>query len=132
MIPLLVGAAEGRLTTRVLEDERSSDGRTLHVLEISGPDVEPVQLYIDEQMLVVKQAFWRTAPAPPARGGASSGSSRSVRSEEVFSDYRSVNGVKVPFQAAVVIDGRTMVKRVLTRVTLNDPAVDARLFEQPR
>jgi hypothetical protein len=31
-----------------------------------------------------------------------------------------------------VIDGRTMVKRVLTRVTLNDPAVDARLFEQPR
>jgi hypothetical protein len=119
------------LTTRVLEDERSTDGRTLHVLQISGPDVDPVQLYIDEQMLIVKQAYWRTVAAPPARG-ASSGSSRSVRSEEVFSDYRAVNGVKVPFQAAVVSDGRTVVKRVLTRVILNDPSVDARLFEQPR
>ena len=135
MIPLLIGAAEGRLTTRVLEDERSSDGRTLHVLQVSGPDVEPVQLYIDEQMLVAKQSFWTNVSAPPARSGGRGGdsaSARSVRSEEVFSDYRTVNGVKVPFQAAVVRDGRTLVKRVLTRVVLNDPSVDARLFEQPR
>jgi hypothetical protein len=54
-----------------------------------------------------------------------------VRAEEVFSDYRTVSGIRVPFQDAVVRDGKTLVKRVLTKVTFNDPAVDARLFEKP-
>jgi hypothetical protein len=131
-IPLLIGAAEGRYMTRVLQDERASDGRTLHVLQVSVPGIDPVELYIDDQMLIVKQAFWRTvAPQQPSRGGGAPASSR-VRSEEVFSDYRSVNGVRVPFEASVVQDGRTMVKRVLTKVTFNDPAVVARMFERPQ
>jgi hypothetical protein len=69
--------------------------------------------------------FWTAAPQ------GRSGLVTKVRAEEVFSDYRTVNGIRVPFQAAVVRDGRTLVKRVLTKVAFNDPTVDARLFEKP-
>jgi zinc protease len=124
-IPLLIAAAEGRLSTRVLADQKGADGRTLRVLEISGADVEPVQLSIDDQMLIVKQTFWTVAPQ------GRSGQTMRVRAEEVFSDYRSVDGIRVPFEAAVVRDGRTLLKRVLTRVRFNDPSVTPALFERP-
>jgi hypothetical protein len=119
-IPLLIAATEGRLATRVLPDERGSDGRSFRVLEVSGAGLEPVRLYIDDQMLIAKQSF--TAPGPDGRP---------VRSEEAFSGYRPVNGVRVPFEAAVSRDGRLLVKRVLTSVRFNEP-LDSGLFEQPR
>jgi hypothetical protein len=131
MIPLLIGASEGRYATRVLPDEQTSDGRPLHVLQISGQGLDPVQLYIDDQMLITKQSFWTTVPAQQGRGPTSAASSK-VRAEEVFSDYRTVNGVRVPFQAAVVQDGRIVVKRVLSKVTFNDPSVNVQLFERPQ
>ena len=126
-IPLLIAASEGGLSLRVLPESPGADGRRLRGLEISGVGLEPVQLHVDEQMLIVRQVFWTAGP--PARGG---GAPRPVRAEEVFSDYRTVNGVRVPFQAAVVRDGRTVVKRVLTRVTFNDPSVTPALFAMPR
>ena len=124
-IPLLIGAAEGRLTARVLPDQAGSDGRTLRVLEISGPDVDAVQLSIDNQMLIVRQVFWTFAPQ------GRSGQTTRVRAEEQFSDYRTVSGIKVPFQAAVMRDGKTLVKRTLTSVTINDPVVVPSLFDKP-
>jgi len=124
-IPLLIGAAEGRLSVRVQPDQPGAEGKSLRVLEISGPDVEAVQLSIDDQMLIVKQVFW--AMAPQGR----SGQTTRVRAEEQFSDYRTINGIKVPFQASVMRDGRTLIKRVLTTFTFNDPAVVPSLFEKP-
>ena len=124
-IPLLIAAAEGRLSVRVLPDQPGSEGKSLRVLEISGPDVDAVQLSIDDQMLIVKQVFWTLAPQ------GRSGQTTRVRAEEQFADYRTVNGVKVPFEASVVRDGKTLVKRVLTTVTFNDPAVVPSLFDKP-
>ena len=124
-IPLLIAAAEGRLTLRVLPDQPGSDGKSLRVLELSGPDIDSVQLTIDDQMLIVKQVFWTLATQ------GRSGQTMRVRAEEQFSDYRTVNGVKVPYEASVVRDGKTLVKRVLTSVTFNDPAVVPSLFEKP-
>ena len=118
-IPLLINAVEGGLSVRVLPDEKGSDGRTLRVIEISGAHLEPVRLYIDDQMLIVKQSF--SSPGPDGKP---------VRSEEVFSDYRPVNNVRVPFQAAVSRDGRVLVKRTITKVTFNEP-LDPALFERP-
>jgi hypothetical protein len=118
-IPLLIAATEGRLSTRALPDERA-DGRSYRVLEISGPGVDPVRLYIDDQMLIAKQSF--SAPGPDGRP---------VRSEEAFSDYRPVNGVRVPFQAAVSRGGQLLIKRVLTSVRFNQP-LEATFFDQPK
>jgi hypothetical protein len=119
MIPLLIGAYEGQLTVRVLADERSADGRSLRVLEIWGAHLEPVRLSIDEKMLVVKQSFFGPGPA-----------GKQVRTEETFADYRLVNGIRVPFEASVSRDGQTVVRRVLTKVTMNEPLA-ASLFERP-
>ena len=124
-IPLLIGAAEGRLSVRVLPDQPGPDGKSLRVLEISGSDLDAVQLSVDDQMLIVKQVFWTNAPQ------GRSGLVTRVRAEEQFSDYRTVSGIKVPFEAAVVREGRTLVKRTLTNVTINDPAVVPSLFEKP-
>ncbi|HEY6360974.1 MAG TPA: insulinase family protein, partial [Vicinamibacterales bacterium] len=117
-IPLLIAASEGRYSVRLLP-EQGRDGRVLRVLEISGDQLQPVRLSIDPQGLIARQAF-----ATPAPGG------RTVQVEEVFSDYRKVDGVLVPYKAELVHDGRPILTRTLRSVALNSP-VDEKLFVRP-
>ena len=117
-IPMLIAAAEGRYSVRLLAEE-GREGRVLRVLEISGDQLQPVRLFIDPQGQIVRQAF-----ASPAPGG------RTVQVEEVFSDYRKVEGVLVPYKAELVHDGRPILTRTLRSVVLNSP-VDEKLFVRP-
>ena len=89
MIPMLVDAAEGRLTARLLPDE-GQRGQALKVLEIRGAQLAPVKLYINSKALVVRQQF--ETPGPDGQP---------VEADESFSDYRAVDGVQVPFRADV-------------------------------
>jgi zinc protease len=109
-IPLLVAAADGRVPIRAL-----SEG-ALRVLEIgtSGPD--QVRLFVDDQMLIVKQQFNSPGAGP--------------RQEESFSDYRQAGGLRVPFQAFVSRDGKVIVKRTLTRIAFNE-TIDPAMFDRP-
>lgn len=116
--PLLIGAADGRLSVRLLPDTRTTGASA--VLEISGPDVDPVSLYIDDQNLIARQAF--SSPGPT---GAP------VRNEEVFSDYRVVDGVRIPFAAQLLRDGTPVLNRKLTRVQLNTQIPES-LFARPQ
>ena len=52
------------------------------------------------------------------------------RAEEVFSDYRKVSGIEVPFKASVLRDGRPILDRTLKSVTFNT-TIDPTLFQQP-
>ena len=54
--PLLIDAAEGQLTVRRLPDE-GAGAQQLRVLEIRGPGLEPVRLYIDRDRLIARQAL---------------------------------------------------------------------------
>ena len=119
MIPLLLATADGTLAVRALPDE-GLEGQVLNVLEISGPELQPVRLYIDSRGLVVRQRF--TASGPDGKP---------VEAEEVFSDYRSVNGVQVPYKADVRRAGRVILSRTLTSVALNTP-IDDTLFARPQ
>jgi zinc protease len=119
IIPMLVDAAEGRLTIRKLPDQLARDGRPVQVLEISGPQLDRVRLFIDAQMLIVGQAYTTTNPV----GG-------SVLNEEVFSDYRQVAGIRVPFETQLLQNGQSIITRTITRVTFNDPVPDS-LFTRP-
>jgi len=116
--PLLIAAAEGKLTVRPLPDEGAS-GMVLKVLEISGDGLDPVRLYIDRDFRIVKQTY--TTPGPDGRPS---------QAEERFSDYRKVNGIDVPFKATVVRDGRQILDRTLKSVMFNT-AVDPSIFQQP-
>lgn len=119
MIPMLVAAAEGRLTVRQLADE-GSGGQTFKVLELSGPDLSPVKLYLDDQYFVARQTFSTAGP-----------DGRPVDAAEAFDDYRPIDGVQVPFKADVYRAGRVILSRTLTGVALNDP-IDHALFARPQ
>ena len=119
MIPLLVAAAQGRMNLRLLPEEGHA-GQVLKVLEISGAQVPPVKLYVDSAFLVVRQTF--VTPGPDGRP---------VSADEVFSDFRVVDGVRVPFRADVRRGGALVLSRTLTTVTFNS-AVDEQLFIRPQ
>ena len=118
-IPVLIGAAEGKLSLRVLPDE-GADGRVFKVLELSGPQLPAMRMYIDSQNLIARQSF--STPGPEGKP---------VQADEVFSDYRSVNGVQVPFRADVRRGSQVILSRTLTNVALNTPVDDA-LFARPQ
>jgi zinc protease len=121
IIPLLIDAAEGRLTVRKGTDQAARDGRPVQVLEISGPKLDRVRLFIDQQMLIVGQAYTVTTPGPQPR---------TLLSEEVFSDYRFVSGIRVPFETLLMQNGQAVIKRTITKVSFNDPVPDT-LFIRP-
>jgi hypothetical protein len=54
-----------------------------------------------------------------------------VRSEELYSDYRLVDGIRVPFQARLIQGGRLVLTRTVASVRFNPPVADT-LFERPR
>jgi zinc protease len=112
-VPLLIGAAEGRLTVQAVVDGGQ------HVLEITAPGGERVRMFVGDKMQIAKQQV-----ATPVPGG------RQVLQEESFTDYRLVGNVRVPFQAAVSRNGQVIAKRSLTRIVFNE-AVDPSLFNMP-
>jgi zinc protease len=116
--PLLIAASEGKLAVRPLPEEVKGTV-ALKVIEISGEGLTPVRLYIDQSNRIVRQTY--TTPGPDGHPS---------QAEEVFSDYRKVNGIEVPFKASVLRDGRLILDRTLKSVTFNVP-VDAALFQQP-
>ena len=119
IITLLVDAAEGRLTVRKLADQATQDGRPVQVLEVSGSQLDRVRLFIDQQMLIVGQAYSTAGPQ-----------ASTILSEEVFSDYRFVGGIRVPFEAQLLQNGQPVLKRTITKVTFNE-AVPESLFTKP-
>jgi zinc protease len=117
-IPLLVGVAEGRLSATLMPEE-GREGRTLRVVEITGEGMEPVRLYVDDRNMIARQAFSAAGP-----------DGRTMQAEEVFSDYREIDGVQVPFTARVLRNGQPILTRLLTRVEFNTE-IDPALFARP-
>jgi hypothetical protein len=120
MIPMLVAAAEGRLLVRPRQAEKTRDGRTVKALEISGVQLKPVTLFVDEKMLIAGQSFSTLGPG-----------NQPVVAEEVFSDYRAVDGVQVPFEARLLQNGRAILTRTLKSVRFNTPVSES-LFSRPQ
>ena len=116
--PMLLAAAEGRLSLRLLPDE-SSDGEVLKVLEVSGADFPAVRLYVDRTFRIARQSY--TASGPDGLP---------MKIEEVFSDYRAVDSVSVPFKASVLSNGRLIIERTIKSVAFNT-RIDEKLFDQP-
>jgi zinc protease len=116
--PLLIAAAEGRLAVRSLAEEGRA-GETFKVLEISGANVPPITLYIDGQFRIARQSYSAVGP-----------DGLPLKVEEVFSDYRSVDNVAVPYKASVFANGRLILERTIRTVSFNTQ-IDEKLFQQP-
>jgi len=117
-VAALLAAERGELRARLLPDVKDADGAIRHALELSSPSLEPLVFYVDPRTsLISKQAYVVRAPGQPLI-------------EELFSDYRPVDGVNVAFTAEVRAAGHPIVKRRLNAITFN-AALDPQLFTRP-
>ena len=94
-VAALLAAAWGDLRSRLLPDVKDEHGPLHHALELSGPSLDPLVFYVDPQTyLIAKQTYVASVPGQPLV-------------EELFSDYRSVDGLEVAFAAEVRRDGQS-------------------------
>ena len=106
-----------RLTPRILPDVKDASGHVDHALEVSGPDLNPVVLYIDPATsLIRKQVFTGEGQGRPLI-------------EEQFSDYRLVDGVQIAFTASRKVGPQTVERRA-SAIKINSP-IDPTLFKRP-
>jgi hypothetical protein len=117
-VAALLAAADGRLNARQLLDAKDENGALRFAMELSGPDLDPTILYIDpDTSLVVKQSYVAGGPGTPLV-------------EELFTDYRTVDGVQVAFGTIVRIRGESVLDRRVMTFTINAPVSPA-LFKRP-
>lgn len=119
-IALVRAAVEKRLSARTIPASTGTAGRPLVGLELSGEDLPATRLYIDAETAELARLVYDTA-----------GPRGKETTTEVFSDFRQVEGVAVPFKAVVQRDGAPLLERTITGLVFNDP-IPAAVFEKPR
>ena len=119
VIPLLLRAAAGNVEMRPLAGSTDDAGAVVAVEFLTGDVDEPVRVFLDPRTgLVVRQTYM------------TSGANGREETEELYSDYRLVDGVQVAFRAIVRRDGYSVLERVLTDLTFNS-SLEGALFEKP-
>ena len=109
------------LTDRKVNAARVADvqfgGRSMPALQVTGRGMAPLTVIVDPTTsLIVGQRY-------PTRGVPGS------LTEEEFSDFRDVAGLKVPFSAVIRVSGQVAVRRTIRTVNYNvslDPSIFAR------
>jgi hypothetical protein len=112
MIRVLVNAGSGSLVAR----EVDSDDPLLGAIELSGTGMHPVTLYINRDNGLVEKARYFADP--------------DGRSEELYSDYRTVNGVRFAFHTVLRGASRPPIERDVTTIRYNVPLPPG-LFVKP-
>jgi hypothetical protein len=117
-ITALLAAADGRLRVRLLPDVKDETGKLHHALECSAPDLDPMVIYVDPATsLITKQTY------------VSGGMGRALV-EELFGDYKPVDGIQVAHTARVRIGGQQVLERRIIDVTVN-AQLSPTLFRRP-
>jgi len=112
IIRVLVNAASGKLIVR----EVDADEPSLGALEISGQGLAPLTLLINLDSGLIEKARYEVE--------------LEGRSEETYSDYRTVNGIKVAFHTVVRRGDHTPVERDVRKIHFN-VALPPDLFVKP-
>lgn len=110
-VRLLVGAAAGQLIVREVDAEAPEFG----ALEVSGGGIAPVTLIINRDNGLIEKAHY---------------SGPDGRSEEIYSDYRNVSGIQVPFHTVLRRGGTAPIQRDVKTIRYNVP-LPAALFTRP-
>jgi zinc protease len=116
-IPLLLALNDGKISASV--GEIAEDGRKMPVLEVTLPGGGPLTLIFDPLTALLAKTKYRM-----------SNPTGEVSVEEIYSNYRDVNGLKVPFTTEVRRDGAPAVQRTLRKFEFN-VLIDSALFSKP-
>jgi zinc protease len=117
-IAILLAAVDGTVRARALPDVKDAEGRRQRVLELSSPGLDPMVMYLDPDTgLIAKQAYIVGGPGRPLV-------------EELFSNYRVVDGVQIAFGASVRRGGAAVLERRIKDIRINAP-LDQALFKRP-
>ncbi len=118
VLALLLAAERGDVRTRLLPDVKDEEGERYRALEMSSPQMDPIVLQIDpESALIAKQTYVLPVPGQPLV-------------EELFSDYKPVDGVQIAFRAEIRQAGARVLERRVTSIEINAP-LDPELFRRP-
>jgi predicted Zn-dependent peptidase len=119
-IGLLVGLLDRKVAAARVADVQI-DGRAMPAIEVKGPAMPPLTVVFDPSSdLIVRQRY--RSPATP--GGTP------VETEEEYSDFRDVSGLKVAFSTIVRVAGEVTVRRTLHSVEYNVPLDSALFFRE--
>jgi hypothetical protein len=117
-IAVLLAAVDGRVRARALPDVKDDSGKRHRAVELSGPDLDPMVMYVDpESNLIAKQTYVAGGVGQPLV-------------EEIFSDYRAVDGLQIAFTAKLRVGGRQVLERRVSTFTVNAP-LSPTLFARP-
>jgi zinc protease len=111
LIAVLIKAGTGKLIAR----EVDSDEAVLAGLELSGADMRPLTIFINRDNGLIDRSRY---DGPDGRV------------EERYSDYRSVDGVQIPFHTVVRRTGMTSIERDVRTIKFNVPLAPG-IFEKP-
>jgi predicted Zn-dependent peptidase len=116
---LFAQAENPDLQVQYLGSEQVS-GKKADVIQITPKDVRSYKLYLDpETNLPIKTAFDSMTSQGP------------VKTEQVFSDYRDVSGLKLPYKSVASHNGLRAQDSTVNEILINPP-VDESLFAPPK
>jgi len=116
-VPLLLALHDGKISASL--SEVSENERRMPALEVALPGSTSLILIFDPVTTLLAKSKYRM-PGPAGE----------VNVEEIYSNYRDVKGLKVPFTTEVRRDGAPAVQRTLRTFEFNVP-VDPALFNKP-
>jgi hypothetical protein len=100
--------------------------QTADVLNVTGPNNFAARLFINPQTHQVMMLTYKTV-VPGKRAGENSATESEVR--WVVSDYRNVDGLHLPHQLVILLDGRPIEEVNVKKVKIN-PSLKPNRFEQ--
>ena len=112
IVRVLVGAAAGTLILREVDGDEPSQA----ALEVSGAGMTPLTLFVNRDTGLIEKARYVVDP--------------DGRSEEIYSDYRNVEGIQVPFHTVVRRAGVPAIERDVRKIHFN-VTLPAGLFVKP-
>jgi hypothetical protein len=115
-VALFLALSDGKVPA-LRADPLEDRGRRLPAITVEGPGMRRVTLFFDpDTTLLLRQQYTH-----PSAGTAM---------EEVYSDYRLVDGLQVAFKAEVRLDGKPIAERTLRTFEYNVP-LESTLFTKP-
>ena len=112
VVRVLLRAAAGTLVVREVDGSDPRHG----AIEISGAGIAPVTLHINQDNGLIEKAHYLGGP--------------DGRTEEIYSDYRNVAGIQVPFHTEVRRGSLLPLERDIKTIRYNVPLPPA-LFQKP-